>query len=465
MPSASATCRSPRCWAKRSSASRTKAPFLACSTKTRMRVLLVGAYGFIGSGIARALIAAGHEVIGLGRSERTARRLFPALSWHFADLNHMTQPADWATALHGVDAVVNASGALQSGGGERLEAIQGASIAALIDACAAQGIARFIQISAPGATAKDASPFLSTKAVADDHLRASALHWAILRPGLVIGRNAYGGTLLIRALAAMPLRLFSVHGDSRIQSVALDDVAQAVVCCLAPDAPRAIDIDLVEREASTLDAIIVAHRRWLGIAPVPVIALPGRIATPVSAVADLLGHLGWRSPLRSTAMAMIARDVTGAPEGGEALLGRPLLTLDQILARHPSGLQDRSQARLMLLMPCLVAALSLLFLLSGLVGLARLDTVAGELQGTPVAGVAMALSIAGSVADLLLGAAILVRRWAQRAVLGMAGLTAAYLVMGSWVRPDMWVDPLAPLAKALVVMIAALITHILLEER
>jgi hypothetical protein len=29
----------------------------------------------------------------------------------------------------------------------------------------------------------------------------------------------------------------------------------------------------------------------------------------------------------------------------------------------------------------------------------------------------------------------------------------------------MWVDPLAPLAKALVVMIAALITHILLEER
>lgn len=430
-----------------------------------MRVLLVGAYGFIGSGIARALIAAGHEVIGLGRSERTARRLFPALSWHFADLNHMTQPADWATALHGVDAVVNASGALQSGGGERLEAIQGASIAALIDACAAQGIARFIQISAPGATAKDASPFLSTKAVADDHLRASALHWAILRPGLVIGRNAYGGTLLIRALAAMPLRLFSVHGDSRIQSVALDDVAQAVVCCLAPDAPRAIDIDLVEREASTLDAIIVAHRRWLGIALVPVIALPGRIATPVSAVADLLGHLGWRSPLRSTAMAMIARDVTGAPEGGEALLGRPLLTLDQILARHPSGLQDRSQARLMLLMPCLVAALSLLFLLSGLVGLARLDTVAGELQGTPVAGVAMALSIAGSVADLLLGAAILVRRWAQRAVLGMAGLTAAYLVMGSWVRPDMWVDPLAPLAKALVVMIAALITHILLEER
>ncbi|MFN3799264.1 MAG: SDR family oxidoreductase, partial [Sphingobium yanoikuyae] len=270
---------------------------------------------------------------------------------------------------------------------------------------------------------------------------------------------------LIRALAAMPLRLFSVHGDSRIQSVALDDVAQAVVCCLAPDAPRAIDIDLVEREASTLDTIIVAHRRWLGIAPVPLIALPGRIATPVSAVADLLGHLGWRSPLRSTAMAMIARDVTGAPEGGEALLGRPLLTLDQILARHPSGLQDRSQARLMLLMPCLVAALSLLFLLSGLVGLARLDTVAGELQGTPVAGVAMALSIAGSVADLLLGAAILVRRWAQRAVLGMAGLTAAYLVMGSWVRPDMWVDPLAPLAKALVVMIAALITHILLEER
>lgn len=431
-----------------------------------MRVLLIGAYGFIGSGVVPALIASGHEVIGLGRSARTARRTFPDIAWQIADLNHMTRPGDWTAMLHGVDAVVNASGALQSGGGDRLEAIQGASIRALIEACETQGIARFIQISAPGAQADDDSPFLSTKAQADDRLRASRLHWAILRPGLVIGRNAYGGTLLLRALAAMPLRLCVVHGQSRIQSVVLDDVAEAVQRCLSPDARAGIDVDLVERAPSTLADLIRAHRRWLGIAPVPVIALPGWIATPVSAIADLLGHLGWRSPLRSTAMAMIARDVRGDPAGGEELLGRPLLTLGQMLARHPAGLQDRWQARLVLLMPGILATLALLFLLSGFTSLIQIDRVAAELDGTALAGVpARLLGVAGALADLALGIAILVRRWARGAALGMAGLTIGYLLMGSWLRPDMWSDPLAPLAKAGTALMLTLVAHALLEER
>ncbi|WP_311269427.1 SDR family oxidoreductase [Sphingobium sp. WCS2017Hpa-17] len=430
-----------------------------------MRVLLIGAYGFIGSGIVPALIAAGHEVTGLGRSARTARRTFPDMAWQIADLNHMTRPGDWTAMLHGVDAVVNASGALQSGGGDRLEAIQGASIRALIEACEAQGVARFIQISAPGAQADDASPFLSTKALADDRLRASRLHWAILRPGLVIGRNAYGGTLLLRALAAMPLRLCVVHGQSRIQSVALDDVAEAVRRCLASDV-HGIDVDLVERAPSTLAELIRAHRRWLGIAPAPMIALPGWIAKPVSGIADLLGHLGWRSPLRSTAMAMIARDVRGDPAGGEALLGRPLLTLGQMLARNPAGLQDRWQARLVLLMPFILAALALLFLLSGFTSLMQVDRVAAELDGTVVAGLpARLLGVAGALADIALGSAILVRRWARGAALGMAGLTIGYLLMGSWLRPDMWSDPLAPLAKAGTALMLALVAHALLEER
>ncbi|MFC3439955.1 SDR family oxidoreductase [Sphingobium rhizovicinum] len=431
-----------------------------------MRVLLIGAYGFIGSGVARALMAAGHEVRGVGRSRRAALRIFPDLRWHFADLNHMTRPADWAEALQGIDAVVNASGALQSGGGDRLDAIQGDSIRALIAACETRGIARFVQISAPGALTADPSAFLSTKALADDRLRGSTLHWAILRPGLVIGRNAYGGTLLLRALAAMPLRLFAVRANSRIQSVALEDVADAVLQCLSADAPKGVDTDLVEREAATLGDLIIAHRRWLGITPAPLIALPAEIAAPISAIADLLGHLGWRSPLRSTAMAMIARNVRGDATGGEQLLGRPLLTLNQILSRHPAGLQDRWQARLVLLTPFIIGALALLFLLSGVTSLMQIDKVAAQLNGTIVAGgTARWLGIGGALADILLGALLLIRRWARSAAIGMAGLTIGYLLMGSWLRPDMWIDPLAPLAKAGTALMLALVAHALLEER
>lgn len=431
-----------------------------------MRILLIGAYGFIGSGVARALLAAGHDVIGFGRSERTARHILPDIRWVIGDLNRMTRPQDWSAALSGIDAVVNASGALQDGGGDRLAAIQGNSISALIEACETIGVRHFVQISAPGATADDPSAFLSTKAMADDRLAHSTLHWAILRPGLVIGRNAYGGTLLVRALAAMPGIIMVVRGQARLQCVALDDVAQAVIRCLAPDAPSGIDADLVEPEAVSLSALVVAHRRWLGITPARAIDLPAWLGTPVACMADLLGHLGWRSPLRSTAMAMIARDVRGDFRQGERLLGRPLLSLDAMLLRHPAGLQDRWQARMTLLLPLLIGALSLLFLLSGVTSLTDIDAVAAQLDGTAMAGDgARLLAAGGAVADVGLGLALLVRRWARGAALGMAGLTLAYLAMGSWLRPDMWVDPLAPLAKALVVMVAALVTHILLEER
>jgi uncharacterized membrane protein len=45
---------------------------------------------------------------------------------------------------------------------------------------------------------------------------------------------------------------------------------------------------------------------------------------------------------------------------------------------------------------------------------------------------------------LLLGGAILVRAWARPAALGMAVVSAAYLIGGNLVTPSLWLDPLAP---------------------
>ena len=432
-----------------------------------MRVLLIGAYGFIGSGIARRLVAKGHEVRAFGRDSAFGARSAPALEWVQGDLNRMTRAADWRDLLDGVDAVVNASGALQSGGGDRLDDIQGRSIIALIDACEEAGVARFVQISAPGAAPGDATAFLSTKGKADSHLTASRLRWAILRPTLVIGRDAYGGTLLIRSLAAQPWLLFLVHGEARMQTVALADVARAVTRCLRRGAPAGIDALLAERDEHSLSEIVLAHRRWLGLpAPRKVIALPAWLARPVSLIADALGAFGWRSPLRSTTMAMVGRGVTGDPAGGEALLERPCLSLDETLAANPSGLQDRWQARLVLLLPLIIGALALLWLSSGIVSLARMDAVTAQLAGTAVPPrLAWLLGAGGGVIDIILGFAILFRRWARPAALGMVAVTLAYLVAGSLFRPDLWLDPLAPLMKAVPALVLALIAAALLDKR
>lgn len=428
-------------------------------------MLLLGPNGFIGSSIARQLLSEGHEVTGLGRGRRPVSPAFAG--WIRADLNRLTDAAAWTALLRGVEVVVNASGALQTGARDRLGNSQDRAIVALIDACEAAGVRGFVQISAPGATTASSTEFMRTKAAADARLKASSLGWIILRPGLVVGRDAFGGTALIRALAAFPLIVPLIRPCGRIQTIALDEVARVAVLAAAGELGPGADLDLVEERPHEMREIVLAHRAWLGLPPPLAVAeLPAALARPVGWLADALGWLGWRSPLRSTALRVMREDVLGDPAPARAALGRGFSDLGRTLASFPSTQQDRSQARLFLLLSLIIASLAILWIGSGLIGLARTDLAASVLiEGGLGARLARFVVLAGSVVDLILGVAILVRRTARMAALGMAAVTLAYLAGSLLVRPDLWLDPLGPMLKALPVLALALVAWAALEER
>ena len=429
------------------------------------RALLLGPNGFIGSSIARQLIARGIEVTGLGRD--SSPRVPGIGKWIRDDLNRLTSPAAWAPHLEGMNVVINASGALQTGARDRLRDSQGQAIVALIDACETAGVTRFVQISAPGAAMDSSTEFMRTKARADTHLKASTLDWTILRPGLVIGRDAFGGTALIRALAAFPLLVPLIRPCGRIQTVALDEVAQVAAGAACGEFGPRLDLDLVEAEPREMEEIVLAHRAWLGLAPpLAVVRPPAFLARPVGWVADAFGWLGWRSPLRSTALRVMHDDVTGDPEPARALLGHGFRGLDDTLAGFAATKQDRIGARLFLLLPLILLGLAVLWLGSGLIGLCRTDLAASTLTaGGMDQGAARLFVQAGSLVDIALGAAILVRRTARAAALGMALVTLAYMAGALLVRPDLWLDPLGSMLKTIAILLLALVAWSALEER
>ncbi|MBB4214233.1 uncharacterized protein YbjT (DUF2867 family) [Rhizobium sp. BK212] len=424
-----------------------------------MNILILGATGFIGSVVAARLVADGHAVTGLGRNPARARLKQSKVDWRRADLSRMTKPADWNDILKDQHAVINCAGALQDGLSDDLSATQAEAMLALYSAAKASSRPLIVQISARTAGAAGDLPFLATKRRADEALAASGLPYFILRPALVLGRNAHGGSALLRALAAFPLVLPLVHAESLVETLSVDDVAEAVSRAVSGDISG--DVDLAAAETLTLADLVRLHRQWLGLPPARVFALAPWLARPVTWLADLSGLLGWRSPLRSTAMTVMSEGVQSSKAGSGLVATSAAATL----SANPSGVQDLWFARLYLLKSLVISGLSVFWLLSGLIPLLALERTSAHFLPFMPHAAATALTLATCLVDIVLGAAVLVRPLAKRALLGMLGVSIAYLAGASLLEPALWLDPLGVLVKVLPSILLTLVALAILDER
>jgi uncharacterized protein YbjT (DUF2867 family) len=426
-----------------------------------MKILILGATGFIGSAILQRLAAEGHRITGLGRDPDKARLKWPAAEWIKADLAQLTAAA-WSPLIEDQDVVVNCAGALQDGPSDDLAATQEKAMLSLYEAARALGGRRIVQISARTDGAAADLPFLATKRHADEALAANGLPFVILRPALVIGRNAHGGTALLRSLASPPGLLPLIHAESPVETVSLDDVAAAVSLAVDGTIPAGSDLDLAADKTLTLSDLVKLHRTWLGLPAAAAIALPAALAKPVTWAADIAGRLGWRSPLRSTAMTVMS-------EGVRSLRPKPaglvLADAAETLAAHPSGVQDLWFARLYLLKPAIILTLSLFWLLSGLIPLLDLSAAAARFPPIVPGSFAVAITVATCLLDILLGSAVLVRPHARKAMLGMILTSLAYLAGGTLLAPQLWLDPLGVLVKVLPSIALTLVSLAILDER
>lgn len=430
------------------------------------RILVLGAYGAVGSFVARDLERAGHEVIGLGRDRDAARRVLPGLDWIIRDFKALTRRDDWMPLIEGVDFVVNCVGAVQSNLRDRLEITHLSAIGALVLACEKADVG-LVQISAVGAHHSAPLEFLRTKAEGDALIRESRARWWIFRPGFVLARQSFGNNSLIRVLASVPLVVPIICPNAMVQTVSVRDIARAIRRVVDGETPPGTELDLVERDPQRMEDVILATRRWLGFArPLRVLHLPDWVVRVVSHGTDVFGYLGWRSPVRTSAVQLIENDVRGDPWETRHALGRDALSLNETHDANPALAEDRLFVRMQLLGPFLTFVLSFHWNILGIIALTHLeigrDYVTDNGHGQFLANVVVGFLAA---ATLGLGLALMVRAWASRTLWLMILVTIFYLVGASLLAPNLWSDPNGPLLKAIPMIFLMLTTRLVLDTR
>jgi uncharacterized protein YbjT (DUF2867 family) len=209
-----------------------------------MQVAVIGANGGIGRRLLPRLRDAGHETVGVVRSEEQfdVIREFGATP-RLGDLE-----GTFAPALEGADAVVFTAGSGGGTGWDKTLMVDLWGARRAVDACEDRGIDRFVMISARGAADPDTGyeplrPYLVAKRFADDYLEQSSLAATILRPTTLTDEEGTG-----RVAGA-----FTPAGGG--PDIPRADVAAAVVACLDDDATTGRTIELYGGDTPVEEAV------------------------------------------------------------------------------------------------------------------------------------------------------------------------------------------------------------------
>lgn len=427
-----------------------------------MRILVIGATGLIGSAVSARLSADGHDVISGSRSDNHGE----GLSGHVRiDLAKVNDPLELLPALRRVDVLVNCAGILQDAPGESTFALHARGVEILAQACELAEVRRFIHFSAVRIDREAPTVFSQSKAQGEQSLMATNLEWVILRPSVVVGHSAYGGSALLRGLAALPILPVGPAGD--VQLVHLHDVVDTVAFLLRPDAPVRQSLDLVGPKLMGFYDAVQLFRRWMGWPPAPQIPIPGWIAIPVYKLGDAAALLGWRPPIRTTARLEIPHGAVGDSTHWRALTGIEPRDIQSTLAKEPASVQERWFARLYLLKALVFAVFGGFWLATGIISLGPGWSYGMGLlkEGGLSESFGAVTIVAGALADIAIGASILYRPTSRYGLYAALAISVTYAVIGTILVPRLWADPLGPMLKIWPVIMLNLVALAILEDR
>lgn len=429
------------------------------------QVAVLGANGMIGNALAYDLERRGVAVISLARRFTAAQRSALAKVVE-SPLVSLSQEA-LARLLAEADIVINTIGILQ---GAESEAVHREFAARLASVCATQPQKLLVHLSVPGRAEDDHTLYSQSKRQGEDAISASGAPYVILRPGFVIATAAYGGSALMRALAALPLDLPARERASPFAATAISDlcetVARLVTGWRSGEKAWSRTWDVMEEKPGTVDDIVADFRVHSG-GPRPWLCLPGWMLAPGVIAGDMAAWLGWKPPIRSTAIHEMRRGVRGNPQGWMQDTGIKPLSAREAVAATPATIQEKWFARLYLLKALTLVTLVIFWCVSGGIALTVAFAPARQIlldYGFSF-GLAHGVTIVSSLLDISVGLLIAFRRTCRAGLIAGIFVSLGYMLGSAVLTPNLWFEPLGALVKTGPAIVLMLFCLAILDDR
>jgi uncharacterized protein YbjT (DUF2867 family) len=426
-----------------------------------MRIMLLGANGFIGRHVLAELLAHGHEVIAVVRRIDGIDSAFPGVHFIEMDLVTALSEPDWTPHLVGIDLIMNAAGLLRGSG---MTAVHEAMPEALYAAAVHAGVGRAILLSAISARADVPTDYAQSKLAGEAILRSSGLNWTIMRPSLVYGDGSYGGTSLMRGMAGLPgFVTIPGKGDFAFTPIHVRDLAHALRIACEDDGFAGKTLEPVGPRTMELRELLTQYRSWLGFGRARFIAIPMPVMRMLGKMGDFLSN----GPMATNSLVQMIAGNAGDSKAFASAIGFAPRSLETALRDRPAQVQDRWHARLFFLAPALKTVLVLMWVASALLGFfygaAQADELVRALGWS--SSLADPLRIGGSVLDLGIAALLILDRRARWSTLVQLITVAGYTLVIGFALPQLWLDPLGPLLKNLPILIAILVHGAIGDKR